>query len=97
MDEVLSPASSIPLYLLCGCGNKMYRYFSPPPPASVMEMGDKYHNKSYKKGIQKVLKQRSRNDLLNKVGELVEKHGMEALRTTTLLKNGKKRTVWDDK
>lgn len=74
----------------------MTRFYSAPPPSNIMETGSKYHNRKYRKGVQEVLKKRARDDMLNRVGELVEEHGVETLRTTTLLKNGRKRTRWDD-
>lgn len=79
------------------CSKLLKRIYNPPSKSSVLELGSKYHNKSYKKGMQDVLKRRSRDDSLSKIGEIVEKQGFDAIKNTNLVKNGKKRTIWDDK
>lgn len=81
----------------CQCGEIMQRLISPPASATVMELGSRYHQKSYRKGVQEALKKRSREHMMENVGELIEKHGLKAIEKTSYLKNGRKRTVFDDK
>ncbi len=94
----LSVDESKELGLTCDCGTNMKRVFSAPPSASIFETGDKYRQFKCKKDVKKILKERSRKHSLKIIGETVEKHGLNTLKDSKLLRNGnRKRTEWDDK
>lgn len=96
IEKHLSLQSKLSIKIFC-CGNMMTRLYSSIPPPSVWDKGSVYHNLKMRKDIEQDLKKRSRQDSLDKVGELVEKHGLKNLQSTSLIKNGRKRTTWDDK
>lgn len=86
--------------ILCAipaCGGLFRRFLSAPVKATILEVGSKYHGFKKRKGIETVLKKRSKQDLLNNVGELVEKHGLKTMAQSPLLKDGRKRKALDDK
>lgn len=66
-------------------------------PISVMEQSSKYHGKSGLRNLTQVVKKRSRDHMIENVGEMIEKHGYDAMKDSPLLKDGRKRTRWDDK
>ncbi len=81
---------------LCSNGI-MSRIITSISEPTVMETGSQYHGKQVRRNIQSILKKRSRDDMKQNVGEYIEKHGITDVNRTTLLKDGKKRTVWDEK
>ncbi len=79
------------------CDSILAREFVSPPSTTVMEMADKYHGKQIRKNIVKILKKRSRDHMIQNVGDYIETHGIETVKKTSLLPNGKKNTVWNEK
>lgn len=80
------------------CSEALKRVYTSPGKATVMEMGSKYHGRSYRKGMQAVLKKRARDHVIENIGDTIDKHGLDQLKNTSYVnKQGKKRTIWDDK
>lgn len=80
------------------CSQELKRVYQAPSKSSVMESGSKYHGKSFRKGMKNVLRKRARDHVIDNIGDLVDKYGLDTLKGTSYIgKNGKRRTVWDDK
>lgn len=79
------------------CNQVTHRIYVSPPKPTITEIGSKYHGKSMKSGMTDVLKKRSQDDLKDKMGELVEKHGLDTMKRTTLFNDkGKLKNKWDE-
>jgi len=72
---------------------------SMPLPHSEFERGDDYRNKHALKGINKIMKERSRSyQKKYDLGEQIEKHGADTMSETTFFnKDGTVKTDLDDK
>lgn len=81
----------------CGCGGFFERMISTLDSFEVTELSDKYRNKSIKKNITEILKKRTRDYSKKNIGAMIEDKGIEDVSKTSMMKNGKVKTVWDEK
>jgi len=82
---------SIPNILQCEkCGSDMEKYYSPLPNI-VKDTSSEYHGMKGKRNAKEQLERRSEQYKQEIAGELVEKHGYEVAKQTSVIKNRPKK------
>jgi len=72
------------------CNGKVTLLFANPQDCSVTETPDKYKNKRIKRGIGKIMRERTTDHVRkHELGELIEKHGIDKIKKTSFWR-GKK-------
>ena len=89
IEKFLSISEKNNQYNCLKCSHSYLRIISSSDNLGVLELGSRYHGWKNKKGIKNILEKRSKNDMLNNIGELIEKHGIEEIKKTSLLDNKK--------
>ena len=70
--------------VVCSCGKVMERLFGFSPP-TIYETQSEYHGWKVKKGIQEGIKKRHREHMKENLGSMIQSHGYDTLKKTTLV------------
>lgn len=84
--------------VVCECGSRDLKFLlgRVSDDVVVMECGDSYKGTQVRRGVREVIEKRSKDDLKNNIGKIVETKGKDVAKNLSVFKkNGSLKTSWD--